>query len=102
MVNFRPILFVIGLVLSKLALFMYVPTLVAFFTGTAGFIEFGQAVIITHIAAFACLTIGRTKSFKLSARDMFLITSLVWTVASSFAGSAFCVYQSHQLYRCLF
>ena len=53
MVNFRPILFVIGLVLSKLALFMYVPTLVAFFTGTAGFIEFGQAVIITHIAAFA-------------------------------------------------
>ncbi|CAM3925762.1 TrkH family potassium uptake protein [Vibrio aquimaris] len=89
MVNFRPILFVIGLVLSKLALFMYVPTLVAFFTGTAGFIEFGQAVIITHIAAFACLTIGRTKSFKLSARDMFLITSLVWTVASSFAALPF-------------
>ncbi|MCG7491303.1 TrkH family potassium uptake protein [Vibrio sp. Of14-4] len=89
MVNFRPILFVIGLVLSKLALFMYVPTLVAFFTGTAGFIEFGQAVIITHIAAFACITIGRTKSFKLSARDMFLITSLVWTVASSFAALPF-------------
>lgn len=34
MVNFRPILFVIGLVLSKIALFMYVPTLVAFATGT--------------------------------------------------------------------
>ncbi|MBU2897627.1 TrkH family potassium uptake protein [Vibrio hepatarius] len=89
MVNFRPILFVIGLVLSKLALFMYVPTLVSFFTGTSGFIEFGQAVIITHIAAFACLTIGRTKSFKLSARDMFLITSLVWTVASAFAALPF-------------
>ncbi|MFY2510064.1 TrkH family potassium uptake protein [Vibrio pectenicida] len=89
MVNFRPILFVIGLVLSKLALFMYVPTLVSFFTGTSGFIEFGQAVIITHIAAFTCLTIGRTRSFKLSARDMFLITSLVWTVASAFAALPF-------------
>ncbi|ANW24296.1 potassium transporter TrkH [Vibrio coralliilyticus] len=89
MVNFRPVLFVIGLVLSKLALFMYVPTLVAFFTGTAGFLEFGQSVVITHLAAFVCLTIGRTKHFKLSARDMFLITSLVWMVASAFAALPF-------------
>ena len=89
MVNFRPVLFVIGLVLSKLALFMYVPTLVAFFTGSAGFIEFGQAVIITHVVAFACLTIGRTARFKLSVRDMFLITSLVWTIASTFAALPF-------------
>lgn len=47
MVNARPVSFVIGLVLSKLALFMYVPTLVAFFTGTDGFLDFGLAVIIT-------------------------------------------------------
>lgn len=79
MVNLRPVLFVIGLVLSKLALFMYVPTLVAFFTGTGGFLDFAQAVVITHLAAFICLTIGRTAKFKLSVRDMFLITSLVWS-----------------------
>ncbi|WP_162047472.1 TrkH family potassium uptake protein [Vibrio taketomensis] len=89
MVNFRPVLFVIGLVLSKLALFMYVPTLVAFFSGTSGFIEFGQSVLITHAAAFACLTVGRTENFKLSVRDMFLITSLVWTIASAFAALPF-------------
>ncbi|WP_260261641.1 TrkH family potassium uptake protein [Vibrio intestinalis] len=89
MVNFRPVLFVIGLVLSKLALFMYVPTLVALFTGTAGFIEFGQALLIVHIVAFACLTIGRTAKFKLSVRDMFLITSFVWTIASAFAALPF-------------
>ncbi|MEH0690007.1 TrkH family potassium uptake protein [Vibrio cholerae] len=89
MVNFRPVLFVIGLVLSKLALFMYVPTLVAFVTGTAGFLEFGQAVLITHLVAFVCLTIGRTRRFRLSVRDMFLITSLVWTIASAFAALPF-------------
>ncbi|WP_114767246.1 TrkH family potassium uptake protein [Vibrio rhodolitus] len=89
MVNFRPVLFVIGLVLSKLALFMYVPTLVAFFSGTSGFIEFGQSVLITHVVAFFCLTIGRTATFKLSVRDMFLITSLVWTIASAFAALPF-------------
>lgn len=37
MLNLRPIMFVIGLVLSKLALFMYVPTLVAFSPGRAAF-----------------------------------------------------------------
>lgn len=89
MVNLRPILFVIGLLLSKLALFMYVPTLVAFFTGTSGFIEFAEAIIITHIVAFACLSVGRTATFKLSVRDMFLITSLIWTIASAFAALPF-------------
>ncbi|EFP97110.1 TrkH family potassium uptake protein [Vibrio caribbeanicus] len=89
MVHFRPILFVIGLVLSKLALFMYIPTLVAFLTRTSGFIEFGQAVLITHLIAFLCLTIGRTKEFRLGVRDMFLITSLVWTIASAFAALPF-------------
>ncbi|MFB9137430.1 TrkH family potassium uptake protein [Vibrio sp. AK197] len=94
MVNFRPILFVIGLVLSKLALFMYVPTLVAFFSGTDGFIEFGEAVVITHLAAFLCLTVGRTSHFRLSVRDMFMITSLVWTIASAFAALPF-VFLNH-------
>ncbi len=89
MLNLRPILFVIGLVLSKLALFMYVPTVVAFITGTGGFLDFGQAVIITHIAAFICLTFGRTDNFRLNVRDMFLITSLVWTIASAFAALPF-------------
>ncbi|WP_375751972.1 TrkH family potassium uptake protein [Vibrio sp. HN007] len=89
MVNSRPILFVIGLVLSKIALFMYVPTLVAFFSGTDGFLEFGKAVLITHFAAFICLTIGRTKHFRLSVRDMFLITTLVWTISSAFAALPF-------------
>ncbi|SEG57986.1 TrkH family potassium uptake protein [Vibrio hangzhouensis] len=89
MVNTRPVSFVIGLVLSKLALFMYVPTLVAFVTGTDGFLDFGLAVAITHFAAFICLSVGRTQHFKLSVRDMFLITSLVWTIASAFAALPF-------------
>ncbi|EEX35670.1 TrkH family potassium uptake protein [Vibrio metschnikovii] len=89
MLNIRPILFVVGLVLSKLALFMYVPTLVAFFTGTEGFIDFAQALVITHLASFACLSIGRSAVFRLNARDMFLITSLVWTIASAFAALPF-------------
>jgi trk system potassium uptake protein len=82
-------MFVIGLVLSKIALFMYIPTLVAFFTGTGGFIDFATAVIITHTVAFLCLTFGKTKEFKLGVREMFLITTLVWTISSAFAALPF-------------
>lgn len=89
MVNLRPILFVIGLVLSKLALFMYVPTLVAFLSGTDGFLEFGKSVLITHLISFICVTLGRKKPFRLGVRDMFLITSLVWTISSAFAALPF-------------
>lgn len=89
MVNLRPILLVFGLVLSKIALFMYIPTLVAFLSGTDGFLEFGKAVLITHAAAFACLSVGRTRQFRLGVRDMFLITSLVWTISSVFAALPF-------------
>lgn len=89
MLNLKPILFVLGLVLSKLALFMYIPTMVSFLSGTPGFIDFGQSVIITHIAAFIFLSLGRTAKFKLNVRDMFLITSLVWTIASAFAALPF-------------
>ncbi len=75
--------------LSKLALFMYVPTLVAFFSGTDGFLEFGTAVLITHAVAVLCLTAGRTPEFRLSVRDMFIITTFVWTIASAFAALPF-------------
>jgi trk system potassium uptake protein TrkH len=68
---------------------MYIPTLVAFFSGTGGFLEFGKSLLITHIVAFLCLSIGRTRQFRLSVRDMFLITSLVWTIASAFAALPF-------------
>ncbi|PWI31822.1 potassium transporter TrkH [Vibrio albus] len=94
MVNLRPILFVFGLVLSKIALFMYIPTLVAFLSGTDGFLEFGKSVLITHAAAFACLSVGRTQQFRLGVRDMFLITSLVWTISSVFAALPF-VFLNH-------
>ncbi|CAH0532271.1 Trk system potassium uptake protein TrkI [Vibrio stylophorae] len=89
MVNARSIAFVLGLVLSKIALFMYIPTVLALATGTPGFIDFGKSVIITHCAALAMLTWGRGAKFTLGVRDMFLLTTLVWTIASAFAALPF-------------
>ena len=72
MINLKPIIFTLGLTLSKLALFMWLPTLLAFFTGTSGLAEFLAAAIITHIAAFLCLHWGHKSKFRLGVRDMFV------------------------------
>ena len=89
MINFKPILFTLGLTLSKLALFMWMPTLLAFFTGTPGLAEFLAAVILTHIAAFICLHVGHKVQFRLGVRDMFVLTSAVWVVACVFGALPF-------------
>ncbi|WP_413113657.1 TrkH family potassium uptake protein [Thaumasiovibrio sp. DFM-14] len=89
LLNTPAILFVIGLVLSKLALFMYIPAIVAFVTASHGFWEFGTAIIITHSCAFGLLAYGRRNTFQLGVRDMFLITTLVWGIASAFAALPF-------------
>ena len=89
MINMQPVLFVIGLILSKIAIFMYIPTLAALFSKTPGVVDFGLSIIITHLAAFLCLTLGKTDNFRLNVRDMFLITTLVWVISSAFAALPF-------------
>lgn len=89
MINMQPILFVIGLILSKIAIFMYIPTLLAFFTGTSGLVEFGISVVITHLTAFLCLSLGKTSVFQLNVRDMFITTTMAWLISSAFAALPF-------------
>lgn len=89
MIKLRPIIFTQGLVLSKLALFMWLPTLLALFTGSEGFVEFLQSVLITHGAALLCLHYGRKAEFHLGVREMFLLTTSVWLVACIFGALPF-------------
>jgi len=89
MIKLRPIIFTLGLVLSKLALFMWLPTLLALFTGSEGFVEFLKSVLITHGAALLCLHHGRKAEFHLGVREMFLLTTSVWVVACIFGALPF-------------
>ncbi len=89
-IHLRPIFFILGLVLSKIALFMYLPTLLALFTGTQGFQDFAAAVVITHIVALGCIRYGKKQiAQKLGIRDMFVLTTLVWLIGSAFAALPF-------------
>lgn len=88
--TYRPLFFITGLVLSKMAVFMYLPMALAFYTETLGGFEFLAAVVITHLASFAFLYIGDEQyRSHLGVREMFLLTTGVWMLASMFAALPF-------------
>ncbi|WP_369433973.1 TrkH family potassium uptake protein [Psychromonas sp. MME1] len=87
---FRPLFFITGLVLSKMAFFMYFPMILAFYYGSLGGMEFLMAIVLTHFASFLFLYVGKEKeSSRLGVREMFLLTTSVWVLASLFAALPF-------------
>lgn len=87
---YRPLFFITGLVLSKMAVFMYFPMALAFYNDSLGGVEFLSAIIITHLASFLFLFLGgEEKRSRLGVREMFLLTTGVWILASLFAALPF-------------
>lgn len=88
--NYRPLFFIAGLVISKIAIFMYFPMLLAFFTHTMGGFEFFLSIIITHICSFILIYLGEEKRHaKLGVKEMFLLTTAVWVLSCFFAALPF-------------
>lgn len=87
---YRPLFFITGLVLSKMAFFMYLPMALAFYNNSLGGIEFLSAIIITHLASILFVFIGKEKQrSRLGVREMFLLTTAVWFLTSLFAALPF-------------
>jgi trk system potassium uptake protein len=89
MFNLRPIAFVLSMALSKLALFMWLPTLLALFSRGGGFQEFLLATLLTHGTAFGLLAYGQKAEIRLRVREMFLLTTLVWSTVCVFSALPF-------------
>ena len=88
--NYRPLFFITGLVLSKMAVFMYFPMILAFYYQSFGGMEFLASIIITHLASIVFLYLGgETKHSHLGVKEMFMLTTGVWMLASLFAALPF-------------
>jgi len=87
---YRPLFFITSLVLSKMAVFMYFPMALAFYDNSLGGVEFLFAIIITHFASIIFFFLGEEKQrSRLGVREMFLLTTGVWILASLFAALPF-------------
>ncbi|WP_394204887.1 TrkH family potassium uptake protein [Shewanella waksmanii] len=92
MLNIRPLLFILGVFLSTLTVFMFVPLGFALFYNeeTAG--AFMISSLVCGTCASACMHQGHNRNLKLNIRDMFLLTSLTWFIVSLFAAMPFTLY----------
>lgn len=92
MLNLRPLLFILGIFLSTLTVFMFVPLFFALFYGEETVGAFMIASLFTGTCASACMHQGRGHQLHLNIRDMFLLTSLTWLIVSFFAAMPFTLY----------
>ncbi|MEM7073120.1 MAG: TrkH family potassium uptake protein [Pseudomonadota bacterium] len=88
MINLRPILFVLGLLISILALAMLLPTLVGLSQGRDGLVFLGSAGLVLFTGVLMVL-ITRGKIEGLEQREAFLITVAAWAILPVFAALPF-------------
>ncbi|SQH74606.1 Trk system potassium uptake protein [Shewanella benthica] len=92
MLNFRPLLFILGIFLSTLTILMFIPLLFALFYSEETVGAFMISSLVTATAATACMHWGKSKQLNLNIRDLFLLTSLTWLIVSIFAAMPFTLY----------
>lgn len=89
MLNQRLLVPVMGMFLSKLALFLIIPMAVGIVMLDGSMFEFLKAAVITGLLSAAMLLYGRLRpakpGAKLRARDMYILTCSVWLIFSTIA-----------------
>lgn len=89
MIDFRPILFVIGILLSILAVVMCAPAILDGAAGNPDWQVFAAAASITLFLG-VCLIAGNwSESFDFTIHQAFLLTTLSWIVIATFASLPF-------------
>jgi trk system potassium uptake protein TrkH len=92
MLNFKQIIFIIGIFLAILTGFMLVPMAFALFYAEETIGDFMISGLFTGFIAILCIQSGRHHHFNLNIRDMFMLTSVTWFVVSLFAALPFTLY----------
>ncbi|MGB1547382.1 MAG: potassium transporter TrkG, partial [Alphaproteobacteria bacterium] len=85
MLDFRPILFVIGLLLATIAVAMGVPAVVDVLAGHPDWRVFAISSALTLFVGVSLILSGRTAEMRLTIRQTFLLTTLSWLAIAVFA-----------------
>lgn len=89
MIEFRPVLFVIGLLLSILATAMMIPAIIDASIGHADWLVFAAAAAVTLFIGVSIMLTTRSPLTRFSLRQAFLMTSLAWLVIAVFGALPF-------------
>ncbi len=89
MIDIRPILFVIGILLTTLAAFMFLPAVVDAAQGHPDWRVFLSAAFFTLFIGVSLVLMNRSGPVRLNIRQTFLLTTLAWVVMAAFAALPF-------------
>jgi trk system potassium uptake protein TrkH len=89
-IDFGPVFFIVGLLLTLLASAMFVPALVDLATGHPDWQVFtGAAAITLFVGVSLMLSTGTVKGTKLGLRQAFVLTFLSWLAIAAFGALPF-------------
>lgn len=89
MLDVRPILFVLGLLLSVLAAAMLVPAAVDLAAGNEDWQVFGASAAVTLFVGVALAITSRGTPTDLNVRQAFVLTTMTWVVTAAFGALPF-------------
>ncbi len=90
MIDLRPVGYVIGLLVASLGATMFVPLALDLWDGTTHWMAFLQSAIITTLAGgLVAMSCANGVSARLSLRQTFLLTTLVWLTLPIFGALPF-------------
>ncbi|MBR9728844.1 TrkH family potassium uptake protein [Shewanella intestini] len=92
MLNIKPLIYILGIFLSILTVFMFIPMVFSVYYAEETIADFIISSIITGSAAILLIQSSDTKAVELNIRDMFFLTSMTWFVISLFAALPFTFY----------
>ena len=84
MIDFRPIVFVLGVLLSIIAVAMMLPAVVDAASGHPDWQVFAAAALLTLFVGVAMMLTARSGWVGFSLRQAFIMTNLAWLVIAAF------------------
>lgn len=87
--DFRPILYIIGMLLLVMSLSLFMPMLADLYLGNADWRVFFICIIITSFFGGSLLLSNAGRKFDINARQAFMLTFLCWLALATFGALPF-------------
>lgn len=98
LIDYRPILFIIGILLCTLAVGMFVPATVDLYFGHTDWRVFSAASAVSLFIGGALIMMNRVDRLRMTSRQAFILTTASWLVLTAVSALPFAFSNLHMSY----
>src|SRR3989338_5751052 len=89
MIEYRPVLFVIGILLSVLSVAMLLPAVVDLIAKNNNWVSFFMSAFLKAFVGISLILTNRGQGFSLNLKQAFILTTFSWLAVVAFAALPF-------------